>query len=168
MKIQNIIFLFVFLLFTDECSSQIIDTGSLYKLKNHKSLPYVDNKGNFIDEKPLEAASIKIVFYSFILYKSEKKATIKGRVIQFPSNGDSVGIQNYIFLATPVENKLTKIRTLGPSYDRRLNDSHEDKFPYRNGDFKIEFKFNSNERLYFNGELSEFVEYDIGKLLIKK
>jgi hypothetical protein len=129
---------------------------------------YLDKNGRPVDEKPLEASPIKVVFYSFYLDKTQSKATIKGRIIDPSSLDDTFGLRSYIFLATPVGNKLTRLRIFKPSYSHRTNDSHKDKFPYRNGDFKIEFRFNNNERLYFNGEMSDFVEYDIGKLLTKK
>jgi hypothetical protein len=135
---------------------------------NQNDLPYIDDKGRSIGDKPLEASPIKVVFYSFYLNKSEEKATIKGRIIDPSIMDDSIGIRNYIFLATLVGNKLTKIRTLGPSYGRRSHDSNEVKFPYRDGDSKIEFKFNHSERLYFNGEITFPEEYDIGRLLNTK
>ncbi len=157
-------------MFTHECRSQYIDNATINKLINQNGLPYLDKNGRPIGEKPLEADPIKIIFYSFYLNKTQSKAIIKARVIDPSSSslGDTFGLRSYIFLATPVGNKLTRLRIFKPSYSRRTNDSHEDKFPYRDGDFIIEFRFNQNERLYFNGEMSDFVEYNIGKLLTKK
>jgi hypothetical protein len=168
MKTQKLIFLFFILLIANICRSQYIDSATLNKLMNQNDLPYLDDKGHSIGDKPMEASPIKVVFYSFYLNKSENKAIINGRIIDPSIIDDSVGIRNYIFLATLVGNKLTKIRTLGPSYGRRSPDFHEDKFPYRDGDFKIEFKFNRNERLFFNGELTFPIEFNIGRLLIQK
>ena len=129
-----------------------------------KHLPYLEN-GRRMDERPMESWDIKVIFYSFYLNKSANKATIEGRIFAPNNEGDSDGIGNYIFLATPVGNKLTKIRIFKPSYQRKKNDPHEDKFPFRTGDFKLEFKFNDKERLYFNSEFTFPLEFDIGKLL---
>ncbi len=168
MRIQKYIFLFYLLLFYEVCKSQYIDSETVNRLENKHSLTYIDDKGRFIGDKPMEASPIKVVFYTFLLNKPEGKATIEGRIIDPSVIGDSIGVRNYIFLATPIGNKLTKLRIFEPSYSRRLNDPHEDIFPYRNGDFKIEFSFNHNERLYFNGEMTFPVEYNIGKLLVRK
>jgi hypothetical protein len=168
MRNRKILFLIILLFFTNYCRSQYIDSASVNKLMNKNTLPYLGKNGRPIGEKPLEASPIRIVFYSFYLNKVLSKAIIKGRIIDPSAINDSVGLSSYIFLATPIGNKLTRLRIFEPSYSRKLNDPHEDKFPYRNGDFKIEFKFNRNERLYFNGELSDFIEYNIGMLLTQK
>ncbi len=168
MRNQTIISLFIMLLSTNYCKSQYVDSATLNKLINQNSLPYMGENGRPLSEKPLEASSIKVVFYSFYLSKAQSKAIIKGRIIDPSVKEDSIGLRNYIFLATPIGNKLTKIRIFKQSYDRKADDSHENKFPYMKGDFLIEFKFNQNERLYFNSEMSDLVEYDIGKLLNQK
>ncbi len=98
--------------------------------------------------------------------KRESLASIQENRIRFELGGSLKNNteRNKLYLEVA---KFLNI-ALKPSYRRRTNDSHEDKFPYRNGDFKIEFRFNKNERLYFNGEMSDFVEYNIGKLLTNK
>lgn len=147
------------------CKSQNIDSLSISKIKNKEFLRYIDKNGRWISEKPMEAFLPQIAFYSFFLDTARKELRISGVVLDPGTGVDSIGIVNYIFLATPVKNKLTKIRTLGTSYHRSKNDPHGDAFPFRNGDFALEFAFNEKERLYFNGELTFPIEYEVGTLL---
>jgi hypothetical protein len=167
MKIFNVVLLLILSLFSQMGKSQNIDSSSIRKIMNVSHLRYTDKDGRLISEKPIEASYARVIFYKFSLNKDKGLAKIAGIIIDPSTIGDSVGIVNYIFVATPVKNKLTKIRPLGSSYHRSANDPHENKFPYRTGDFSIEFKVNEKERLYFNSELTFPVEYNVGELLKK-
>lgn len=152
------------LAFSQLCKSQSLDSTTIDKIKN-EDLPYTDEHGVSLNQRFAESYSVKVVFYSFMLDKVTRRAKIKGRVIEPGDMTDTTGERNYIFLATPKKNKLTRLRSLGTSYARLTSDAHLDKFPFRSGDFDIEFTFNKKERLYFNGEMTFLVEYNIGMLL---
>lgn len=147
------------------CKSQSIDSLLVNKMKNKEPLRYIGKKGRWISEKPMEAFLPQVVFYSFFLDTVRKELKISGAVLDPGTGVDSDGIVNYIFLATPSKNKLTKIRTLGESYHRSKGDPHPNIFPFRNGDFALEFRFDEKERLYFNGEITFPIEYNVGALL---
>jgi hypothetical protein len=162
--IRLIILLFCcFCFFQSDC--QNIDSSILNKLVKSKSLNYVKKNGDLMSEKKIEASLVRIIFYSFRLNKAKRKISMEGRVIDPSIIGDSVGVDNDIFLATPIGNRLVNIRSLGSSHLLSSKDSLTNKFPFRIGDFKIEFKFTQNDRLYFDSELSFPIEYDIGKLM---
>lgn len=158
------IFLLQMLFLSNICKSQELDSTTINGLIN-KEIPYVNKNGKPLTELSLEAYPAKIVFYSFVLNKNKKSLKIKGRVFDPSIIGDTVGTMDYIFLATPKKNKLIKLRDLGLTYERLLNDKHDKVFPYRTGDFRIEFSFKENEILFFNFPLNVPLEYDIGKLL---
>ena len=133
------------LAFSQICKSQSLDSTTIDKIKND-DLPYTDEHGVLLNHRVMETYIVKVVFYSFVLDKAMRRAKIKGRVIQQGVLNDTTGERNYIFLATPRKNKLTRIRSLGTSYARLTSDAHLEKFPFRPGDFEIEFTFNKKTK----------------------
>ena|SRR2546423_2042565 len=85
---------------------------------------------------------MSVIVHDIWLNKTENNVIIKGRVIDPMYGADTLGVDAVnIFLAQPLKNKLTRIRKLTSSHLRRSKDSHQDKFPFRNGDFIVDVHF---------------------------
>jgi hypothetical protein len=159
----------IVLLFCYRSYGQNIDTSRLSKLCNDHYLPYIDKKGKLLGcGYAAECSGMKIIFYEVNLDKTKNRIKIRGKIIEPVIVDDTVGVYSFIFLAQPENNLLHKIRPLTPSYDRLKSDTHEDKFPFQNGDFIIDSEFSSKDRLYFNTPWYRPIEYNIGALISDK
>jgi hypothetical protein len=134
-------------------------------LRNTTPLKYEDPNGRILSETSIEAREIDVIFYKVSI--SQKKHTIKiiGRVIEETKSKDTVGIYPDFYLGIPQNDRLTNMRRLHNLYHYKSNKNYQNKFPYRVGDFKLEFVLSKDDRLYFDGTLVIPVEYNIGKLL---
>jgi hypothetical protein len=150
------------------CHSQNIPPARLDEIGTDSSLPYVDKDGHYINDRSLENYGAKVIFYSFTIDRATRTVWMKGRVINPSILGDTVGEPNFISLATPKRNRLTNIRSIGQSFPSSSEQSHPDRFPFRMGDFSVNFRFNKRERLYFDGVMTFLIEYNIAELLKSK
>jgi hypothetical protein len=151
------------------CYSQTVDTAPLNKLSISGNLPYTDSSGNLLGcGGKLGCFTKAVIFYNFRIDKKKKEVIAHGRVIDHHIERDTIGEYNFIFLARIYHDTLQNIRVFEPTYSRTSDDSHEDRFPYRTGDFYLKFTFTEEDNLFFDNPASKPIMYKIGKLLSKK
>ena len=144
-----------------------IDTSYFMGLKNQKDLTYRRNGELLGCKQSLECRSVTFVFYSIVLDRQSNRLLISGRILDI-GLVDSVGAVGVnIFLAQPENNKLTEFREIGQVAIGDGKRFSKKRFPRRTGDFKISLHFSTGDKLYFEGELYDPVEFDIGQLLKK-
>jgi hypothetical protein len=157
-----------FLLFVvGEVYSQQVDTSFFLRLKNKEYLKYRNGDGQLLGcAMSAECQTMRIVFYSIECDRHLKTITMKGRILDSRIS-DSVGVVGInIFLARPRGTKLFKMRGIDNlAHESKSGSSENQVFPKRFGDFLFTATFSEADRLYFEGELFDPVEFDIGKLL---
>jgi hypothetical protein len=123
---------------------------------------YVKENGKYYGAGPVvDGNNLAILFRTAKFDKRNRQFFLSGTVfLIIPADEARIdGVE--IFIATPLNNKLTGVRSLGKTNDGTLNKSLL-------GDFTIQFRLEKGERLYFEGgNVTYLMEYDLHKLKIK-
>lgn len=143
--------------------SQNLSINKIDALKNGARLIYVNENGDYFGcGIKLECMPFSVKMYSITFDKKSNIFTICGNVFVDGISKDTVTVGGVsILIAKPLRDTLTNVRFIGNTIERK----GKNIYPYRRGDFKIEFIAESNDKLYFSHPIFSLIEYDIGKLV---
>jgi len=157
-------FLLLFVEFIQFKSCKAQDLGLLLAksetTENH--LEYWDSIGKYYDRGEYSGVALQVIFSVVQFNASTKKVKVQGITSAGfnRQNHDTLGLccVQY-FLATPVGQKLTKLRLLGVSNDHSLNKGEKE------GAFNFEVEISKDDRLYFSSYSgSGLQEFRIGEV----
>lgn len=163
-NILPISLLFMCCLFHFSLQAQGVSNKEFDSLRNPRSVYFVNEKGyHFGCGMNLECMPLKVQMYFVAFDKKSKKIVICGSVYLGDTSKDTVTIGGVsILTAQPMQDTLKEVRVVGRTVERL----GETIFPYRRGDFRIEFVPRQNEKLYFSHPIFTLVEYDFDKLIL--
>jgi len=143
--------------------AQEISGDKLEALRSMYNVFYVDKNGDqFGCGRNLECFPFKVKIYSMAFDNKSDKLVMYGSVFFDGVSKDTVTVGGVsILIANPIRDTLTEVRLVGSTIETKDHIS----YPYRRGDFKVEFVAKENDKLYFSHPIYFLVEYDIGKLI---
>ena len=151
-------------------NAQLIDSSNFEKVRVQQEpfFNYKDERGHPVGcSSNLECSAMNIAFYSIMLDKKNRCIKIRGRIYTNTIGKDTIGVEGAtVFVAQPIKKRLKKApKIFTYSYIRTSEDKKQNIFPYRKGDFEINFSLPPKHRLYFADSRHYLIEYDINKLL---
>lgn len=141
-----------------------IDLESKFdSLKNDSRIIYYKEDGSRIGcGDKLGCMPLNVKIYKVTFDKRNNKFYIKGFVFVGSKSKDTVGVGGVaILIGKPNQNKLTNIQLVGKTKEKK----DPTIYPYRRGDFEVEFTSGEKNRLYFSHAIYSLVEFNIGKLI---